>query len=161
MHKIINISEQQRQRAKQLYEFKTLKGSVTGGKGNIYGALGEIIVHDYYKDKGNEVKHIGNYDYDLLIDRYKIDVKSKVTSVEPKLDYNCCVYSYNTKQKCDFYLFTRIHYSLEVGYILGAIQKDMFYKNAIFNKKDEYDGHGYYFLGDCYNLKIKQLTKIA
>ena len=68
MHKIINISEQQRQRAKQLYEFKTLKGSVTGGKGNIYGALGEIIVHDYYKDKGNEVKHIGNYDYDLLIE---------------------------------------------------------------------------------------------
>ena len=156
---ILHITEDQRIRAKELYEFKILKGSVTKGKGNIYGALGEIIVQDYYLSKGKDVNYVGSYDYDLIINEYKIDVKSKVTSVIPKGNYNCCVYSYNTRQKCDYYMFVRIKFDLTIGYILGGIKKEEFYNKAIFNKKGDYDGNGYYFLGDCYNLKIKELSK--
>ena len=47
----IKISDAQRARAKELYEFNVLKGSVTKGEGNEVGALGEIIVMDYYGDK--------------------------------------------------------------------------------------------------------------
>jgi hypothetical protein len=47
----IEITEEQRKRAKELYEFNVLKGSVTKGKGNEVGALGEVIVLDYFSKK--------------------------------------------------------------------------------------------------------------
>jgi len=47
--KVIEISEDQINRAKKLYPFKELKGSITKGKSNIYGALGEIIIYDIIK----------------------------------------------------------------------------------------------------------------
>jgi hypothetical protein len=59
--KEILITDDQRKRAKELYEFNVLKGSVTEGKGNEVGALGEIIVWDEYKKK---TKYVGSYDYD-------------------------------------------------------------------------------------------------
>lgn len=46
---IIEISEDQIDRAKKLYQFNELKGSITKGKSNIYGALGEIIIYDLNK----------------------------------------------------------------------------------------------------------------
>ena len=60
----IDITEDQRQRAKELYEFNVLKGSVTEGKGNEVGALGEIIVWDQYEKK---TEYVGCYDYDMII----------------------------------------------------------------------------------------------
>jgi hypothetical protein len=51
MISIIEISKEQIERAKKLYPFKELKGSITKGKSNIYGALGEIIIYDINKKK--------------------------------------------------------------------------------------------------------------
>ena len=44
----LNISPEQLQRAKEMYEFNALKNSVTEGKSNIYGAIGEVMVYDYF-----------------------------------------------------------------------------------------------------------------
>ena len=40
----IKITDDQRKRGKELYEFNVLNGSVTEGEGNEVGALGEVIV---------------------------------------------------------------------------------------------------------------------
>ena len=44
----VSIEEVQIEKAKKLYSFNALRGSITKGKSNIYGALGEVIVSDYF-----------------------------------------------------------------------------------------------------------------
>ena len=44
----IDITDNQRRRAKELYDFNALNHSFTNGRGNMTGALGEIMVFDYY-----------------------------------------------------------------------------------------------------------------
>jgi hypothetical protein len=157
--KVIEISEDQINRAKKLYPFKELKGSITKGKSNIYGALGEIIIYDIKKKKGLNVDFNSTYDYDLIINNYKIDVKTKRTTVVPKPYYLCTISSFNTKQKCDFYFFLRINENLKYCYLLGYKRKTDFFKEAQFNKKGSLDINGWAFKDDCYNLKIDMLNK--
>ncbi len=71
----IEITEEQRKRAKELYEFNVLKGSVTKGKGNEVGALGEVIVLDYFSKK-TETEYVGSYDYDMIIKITKFCTKT-------------------------------------------------------------------------------------
>ena len=47
-----------------------LNNSITSGKGNIYGFLGELLVNNYIKGK---IKN--TYDYDIVKNNIKIDVK--------------------------------------------------------------------------------------
>ena len=155
----LQISKQQIERASKLYLFKQLKGSITKGKSNIYGALGEIIIYDKYKKDGFNVDDNSTYDYDLIIDNYKIDVKTKRTTVTPKSDYLCSISSFNTKQKCDIYFFVRINENMKECYLLGYKRKIDFFNEATFNKKGSLDVNRWVFKDDCYNLKIGMLNK--
>jgi len=157
--KIIKITKNQIDRAKKLYPFKDLKGSITKGKSNIYGALGEIIIYDINKKNGLNVDFNSTYDYDLIIENYKVDVKTKRTTVIPKPNYLCSISSFNIKQKCDFYFFLRINENLKDCYLLGYKNKIDFFNIATFNKKDSLDVNGWSFKDDCYNLKIKMLNE--
>jgi hypothetical protein len=154
----IKISDEQRARGKELYEFNVLKGSVTKGEGNEVGALGEIIVMDYYGDKA---EYVGDYDYDLIIKNKKVDVKTKKQNVPPQLHHTYNIFSYNTKQKCDWYCFVVIHKSLRTGWIVGWKNKEEFFKEATFRREGEVDdtikGCEWKFKGDCYCLKITDL----
>lgn len=158
---ILEISEQQIEKAKKLYLFKELKGSITKGKSNIYGAVGEIIIQDIFINKGFNIDNKSTYDYDLIINGYKIDVKSKKTTVVPQINYNCSIPAFNTKQKCDYYFFLRINENLRECYLLGYISKSEFFEKAIFNKKDDIDINGWKFKSDCYNLEIKMLHQFS
>tara|TARA_R110000782_G_C14549506_1_gene384789 strand:- start:76 stop:558 length:483 start_codon:yes stop_codon:yes gene_type:complete len=154
----IEITKEQVYRAKKLYTFSQLKGSITKGQSNIYGALGEIIVYDINKEKGLTVDFNSTYDYDLIIAGYKIDVKTKRTTVVPKPEYLCSISAFNTKQKCDFYFFLRINENLKECYLLGYKDKKSFFKESTFNKKGTLDVNGWHFKDDCYNLKIELLN---
>ena len=156
---IVEITQEQIERAKKLYPFNELRGSITNGKSNLYGALGEIIVHDLCKGNGLNVDFNSTYDYDLIIDGYKVDVKTKRTTVKPKDNYLCSISSFNTKQKCNFYFFVRINENLKQGYLLGYKSKSKFFSESTFNKKGDVDVNGWLFKDDCYNLKISQLNK--
>jgi hypothetical protein len=156
---IIKISQEQIERAKKLYNFKELKGSITKGNSNIFGALGEIIIYDIFKKNGYNVSFNSTYDYDLMIDNFKIDVKTKRTTVIPKPNYLCSISNFNTKQKCDFYFFLRINENFEECYLLGYKQKNDFFNEATFNKKDSFDVNGWSFKDDCYNLQIEKLNE--
>lgn len=157
--KIIKITKEQIERAKKLYPFNQLKGSITKGKSNIYGALGEIIIYDINKKNGLNVDFNSTYDYDLIIENYKVDVKTKRTTVIPKPNYLCSISSFNTRQKCDFYFFLRINENLKDCYLLGYKKKIDFFNEAIFNKNGSLDVNGWAFKDDCYNLKIGMLKK--
>ena len=160
--KIIEISKRQIERARKLYPFKELKGSITKGEGNLRGALGEIIVFDIFTEKGYKVDFNSTFDFDLIIDGHKIDVKTKATNYKPVDSFNCCIPDAQKKQKCDYYFFTYISYDYKKCYLVGYKSKESFFKEADFANKGEIDPNGngvWTFKDDCYNLKIKALNK--
>jgi hypothetical protein len=134
-------------------ELGVLKHSFMKGQGNIIGFLGEIVVSDFLKAKIENT-----YDYDLVKGNVKIDVKSKKCTSKPKDYYECSVAAYNTRQKCDFYVFVRILDNLETGWICGIINKKKFFENATLYKKGYTDTSNMMtFKEDTYNTKIKDL----
>ena len=154
----IIITDEQKERARNLYPFDNLNGSITGGKSNMFGAIGEIIVFDYFKsDRAVEFK--STYDYDIIIDSYTVDVKTKKTTVKPQPFYLCSISAFNTNQNCDYYFFVRVKQNLSIGYLLGYINKSIFFTKAIFKKKGDIDINGFTFKDDCYNLSISELNK--
>ena len=106
-----------------------------------------------------EDTNFSNYDYDFVLDdKIRVDVKTKSTSTTPKGQYDCSVAAYNTKQKCDAYIFCRVMHSFDRGFILGGILKEDFFDKAQFWKKGTIDpSNGYQVKADCYNIKIDEL----
>lgn len=138
-------------------EMGKLNNSIRKGEGNIIGFLGEIL---FIREFGGT--HSNTYDYDVIFNDKKIDIKTKETTVEPKSYYYASVAAFNTKQKCDAYYFVRIKKDLSVGWLLGGMLKSEFFSKAIFNKAGEEDptSHlGWRFRADCYNLEIKDLSE--
>ena len=80
----------------------------------------------------------------VQFDIVPIDVKTKRTSVKPKLDYDCSISNWNTKQQCDYYIFCRIKNDFSVGWILGYYDKDQYLEDSIFMKRGTIDkSNGY------------------
>jgi hypothetical protein len=156
---LIDITQNQIERAKKLYDFAELKGSISGGKGNLYGALGEIIVYDTYQANGFEVDFNSNYDYDMVIQGYKVDVKTKRTNFEPLPHFLCNISTYNTKQQCDYYFFLSINENLKDCYMVGYKAKAEFFDQATYNQKGTHDVNGWVFKDDCYSMQIGMLNK--
>lgn len=152
----IDITQDQIDRAKNLYGFVELKDSITHGEGNLVGAIGEIICMDYFKLTGNKVEYKGNYDYDIVVGNIKIDVKTTKCTSKPLVTYSCNVNSHNTRQKTDLYLFVRITTDFKTGYLLGYIKKEEFYKKAVLKKEGEREGD-FILKSDCYSLQINKL----
>jgi len=132
-----------------------LKNSITRGGRNGEGFIGERLANTIIK--GNIID--GNYDYDIVNNGVKMDVKTKVCTSVPQGRYNASVADFNTKQACDYYVFTRVMEDLSEGWILGYMSKKEFYEKAFFLKKGELDD-GWPAKADCYNVKIKDLHKI-
>lgn len=160
----IYITEDQRNRAKHHYQFHKLRNSITGGESEIYGALGEIIVYDYYSSLGKSVEWSKNedqqYNWDLSIDGLTYDIKTKRTTVIPQENYLCSVAAVNITQKCDYYYFVRVTEDLMSGYLLGYYSKSEFYSVANFKIKGEPDGENWVIKDDCYNLRVDQLINV-
>ena len=149
--KVKKIRPNQIVRAHNLYDFYNLQHSITKGRSQIYGAIGEIMVMDEYGCGPQNT-----YDYDMIIDGYKVDVKTKVTNYAPKPHYNCTVFDYNTTQQCDRYYFVRVLKDMTIAYLLGYIDKSDFYARATFGGKGEPDEQ-YNFMADCWNIKVSDL----
>ena len=134
----------------------TLQNSITKGQGNVHGFLGEIITSKFLKSKLSNT-----YDYDIIYNNLKIDVKTKRVTTPPKDYYECSVASLNTKQLCDIYVFTRILKDMTKGWLLGYINKKDYFDKAILLKKGDIDpSNNWKLLTDCYNLPINKLNNI-
>ena len=131
-----------------------LQGSITGGTSNVVGAIGELVVADSIN-----AKQINTYDYDLVKNGMRLDVKTKRWNTKPLPNYACSVALHGTKQDCDAYVFVRILTDLTKAWILGGISKHNFDKEATLYRKGDVDlDNGYTFKADCYNLRIDKLS---
>jgi hypothetical protein len=101
----VDVTEEQIRRAKDLYSFGSLKNSITKGKSNIYGAIGEVIVYDYLEANERVVQFESTTDFDMTVNGKTVDVKTKRTTVPPLPEFNCSIAAFNTRQKCDYYIF--------------------------------------------------------
>jgi hypothetical protein len=153
----INIEKEWIENAKKkAKEMGILNHSILKGNGNITGFIGEFMVEKFLKGKIDNT-----YDYDIVKNGIKIDVKSKKCTSIPKPDYDCSVPAYNTKQKCDMYVFVRIMNTFDVGWICGVISKREFFQKAKLWKRGETDESNMMtFKEDSYNLKIKDLIDL-
>ena len=133
-----------------------LQGSITGSLSHVVGAIGEIIVADVMgADESN------TYDYDLVRDGERIDVKTKRCNTRPFPHYDCSVAAHGTNQNCDSYVFVRILTDTSRAWILGSIPKQDFYTKATKYKRGDIDpANGFTFKADCYNLPISELSDV-
>ena len=151
----IPTTKDQIKRAQDLAdEMGTLKNSITKGKGNVLGFLGEVVLADHFGWKQSNT-----YNYDLLMPNGKtVDVKSKQCRSIPLPHYECSIASYNIKQQCDYYAFNRIKSDLSVVYFAGMLPKGVYFDKATKRSAGEVDeSNGFTFRADCYNLEIAEL----
>lgn len=146
--------------AKRLYDFKKLRNSITEGQSQIYGALGEVMVMNFFKLYYENVEYVGSYDFDIKINGKKIDVKTIKTDKEPTKDFNANISAYNITQKTDFYLWCSVAENMKYGYIIGYLEKDEFYKIAQLKKKGEIDWGNWVFKSDTYTTQIKNIKTL-
>ena len=161
----IDVTQAQIDRAKSRYKFGVLPGSITGGKQNVFGALGEIVVLDYYNKLGKDIQDTPTTDFDFIIDEKKVDVKSRPVNNKPKPFHTFNLPEYSVRlQKCEFYLVVWIRKDLQFAWIYGYIEKDEFVRLARFYKKDEpynyYNGKPSVYHVDTYQIINRQLKKI-
>ena len=132
-----------------------LNNSITRGRGNVIGFLGEIMVADYF-----DCMPDNSYEHDLMSPNgIMLEVKTKKTTVTPKDYYEVSIARFNTKQSCDYYVFCRVLEDQSVGWILGYDTPTVYKKTCKFLKKGEVDpDNNYTVKADCYNKPIDKLT---
>lgn len=138
-------------------EMPRLNNSITGMKATLHGFVGEEIIADI---SGAEV--VGDYEYDLKLTETGVtfEVKTKRTTVAPRGYYEVSVAQFNTKQKCDYYVFMRVHNDLTRAWFCGVMPREDYYDMARPLKKGDQDGdNGFIVKADCWNLRIDQLQQ--
>ena len=147
-------------------ELGRLNGSITQGKSNLFGMLGEEIVAEFLGAQFENRKP-QLYEYDLILpDGSTADVKTKKTTsqLEPRSHYTATVWNGNTTQRCDRYIFVRICSNLDLGkaWICGQLPKEMFYAKSVFYKKGQHDAENNYTVhSDCHNIRIDELEPLT
>jgi hypothetical protein len=136
----LQITESQIKRAEKLFSFNKLKNSIKEGEGNLLGAIGEIVAFDYYQEQDKVVIHSGDFNFDLLIDGSKIEVKTMEVNATPKEYHECNVSLYNAEQQCDYYLFLNVDSSHSTAFIKGYVSKERFKKIRQLRLKGEKNG---------------------
>lgn len=145
---------------KKAEEMGELRNSITEGEGNLAGFIGEIICAKWLF---GDIKN--TYDYDIVLkDGTTYDVKTKRCTSPPKNFYECSIAAYNTKQKCDKYIFVRVLYKngkFGSAWILGEKLKHDYFSEAKFLKKGQIDpSNNFTVKADCYNMAIKNLNPL-
>jgi len=155
----ITITKEQILRAEMLYKFKALNNSIREGDGNLTGALGEIVVFDYYTKKGCEVEHCQHHDFDLMIQGYTVEIKTKGVNTIPLPDHTCHVSNFNAKQQCEFYCFVNVKNDFTKAWLKGMISRTRFDSIKQLKMKGDFDKN-FQFRCDTWIVLNSQLTKI-
>jgi hypothetical protein len=141
-------------RAKELSEeMGVLNGIVSSHRKNMVGFIGELLFLQLF---GGE--HIGGYDYDIILDGRKIDVKSSECSNAPKPHHVAKVFCGFSQQQCDYYAFFKLKKDWLQAWYVGALSKREFLSKATINKKGSIlPGTNIVAKADQYQVKISDL----
>jgi len=132
-----------------------LNRNIEGIKGVENGMLGEEIIIQYYG-----AKLVNRYDYDVFMEGFKIDVKTKGCSVTPTENFDCSTQTY-FKQNCEAYVFVRVLHDYSTAWIMGGITKEDFH----LRKKEWTKGmidktNNFQFKDDSWNVYGYQLDPL-
>jgi hypothetical protein len=158
----IKITNEMYRSAKAISDAQgVLKSSIRYGEGNIYGYLGEEIFQNLY-----DCQRVNTYDCDFLINRFdqdiRVDVKTKMTSYEPKPEYEGSVTKMPKQQDTHIYFFCRVHKDTRMGWAIGWEFSDVFFEKAYLKKKGDKDpSNGMICKRTCWNIYHHQLRKPA
>ena len=157
--KLVEITDEMLEEAKKraLEIPKDLKNSILKGQGNVVSFIGQMAV-----EKLTGATKENTYNWDIKLNEKKCEVKSKKRTVPPRENYECSVTNANTKQKCDYYVFVIVLDDLKKAWVLGYLEKEEYYKKAVFLKKGQLDpSNNYTVKADCWNVKIQDLKDIT
>jgi len=141
-------------------ELGGLNHSILKGKGNEAGMVGELMACKYLG-----LIYSPTYNYDVVTSsNITIDVKTKRTTMNfVKINFDASIPAYNTKQKCQVYLFTRYNTFENIHnlcWLIGWIPKKEYFDKARFMKKGTLDpSNNWTVKADCYNLSYNNLYK--
>lgn len=134
-------------------EMGSLKGSIEDGDGNYAGIFAEVLFTEYVGGTRENT-----YNYDVIYNDKKIDIKTKRRSVTPEPYYECSISDFNTEQDCDLYYFVSVRYDYSKATLLGYKSPSEYYDIAEFHEEGDFDpDNGFTFKADCWNLPISQL----
>ena len=155
----INVTEEMIESCKEKAgNIGKLKNSITGGEGNLSGILGEYIVHQHLPNSLWK----NTYDYDLIEDGKKIDIKTKRSKYEPLEFYDVAIAETSLHQDCDEYIFVTILNDMSKAWIVGGMKHKKYFEKARYMKKGEIDpSNNFTVKANCYNLQIKELEEIC
>tara|TARA_B100000497_G_C7646616_1_gene388821 strand:+ start:320 stop:850 length:531 start_codon:yes stop_codon:yes gene_type:complete len=150
----------------------SINNSITSGGGNLAGYLAEIALAEDLQcnnvscDEGNE-----KYNYDLIKNDLKIDVKTKRRTVDPRSSYEVSIAETSKHQKADTYAFISItfkekrgkgssatYHGVESIWLCGFMPKKEYFEQAKFWKKGDVDpSNGFTVHANMYNMPISRL----
>lgn len=151
----IEITDEMRKSAfDKSMEMGQLRNSITQGKHNEYGFLGEAMVAKYLNCATNNT-----YEYDIILqDGTRLEVKSKPTPHKPPDYYEANLSALNPHQRCDYYVFCRIMKDKSKGWIVGYDSREDYLKTAkLYKKGEKFSRNEYTVRSDCYIKEIKNL----
>jgi hypothetical protein len=139
-----------------------IKNSITKGRGNLAGRLGEIALANHLS-----VDVQDHREYDLVYTGRSIEVKTKRRTVPPLGFYEVSVAKTSKHQNPDLYAFISMEFDRkENGSYFGlkniwlcGYSGDYFKKAKHMKKGDRDESNGFTTLVDMYNLRIDQLDK--
>ena len=141
-----------------------IKNSITRGRGNYAGRLGELALA---KHLGVEVED--SKDYDIIYEGKKIEVKTKRRAVKPQPDYTVNIAATSLHQKPDTYAFLSLEYldrdsagnysDLLNVWLCGYKSAEQFFEEAEFWPKGTPDPPSFKTHRDMYVMKIGELDE--
>jgi hypothetical protein len=145
-------------------EIGSLDNSITSGKGNVAGRLGEIAFASYI---GADIAD--DYNFDIVLKGERIEVKTKRRTVRPQGSYMVNVAATSLHQKPDRYVFMSIkfkrkkgfnYYGVEEVWLCGDMLAEDYMKKSKLWKKGKTDNNGAFTtLRDMHNLSINELDQ--
>jgi hypothetical protein len=154
----VNVTNEQLERAKDHFAFGALNNSITEGEANIVGAIGEIVVFDYFSQTCS-VDFTSTFDFDMIVNGFKIDVKTRKSTAKPTSNFSIDIPAFNIEQKCDFFFFVYVLKTLKKAFLVGYIRPKDFFEIADFFVKGELNVRQWAYRCDTYTVKVKDLKQ--
>ena len=131
------------------------------------GQLGQLAVKKWLENNGITEHNYHSYNKDgssdkgdFNINKKKIDVKTQLRNVEPKMDYKVNI-PIQHLNKVDFYLFCSFNQNTKINSILGFIDNDLLNQKKIVIQKGTKLDNGQIATNDMVNLFIYDLKPMS
>ncbi len=159
------ITEHHLQKARERSIDRIIYNSVTGIRGNMLGALGEVMFEHWATDNNigfTDLAHDMKDDY-VLDSGLTVEVKTKLRNVPARPDYEVSVTEYNHhRQKSDYFIFVSLQKDkntnkIHTAQILGGCEYSLFDTKGIKRPKGQAQTNGMTMPIDAINLFIYDL----